>query len=213
MVSAIWSKEDTARAQAEIAGILRERHRPGPTDEDDFNIRNLTEIAAAQQQGTQALTALLAAIAVVSLVVGGIGIMNIMLVSVTERTREIGVRMAVGAKPWHILTQFLAEAVTLSVIGGLLGVAIGSVLARVVASRLGWAYSARVDVILVSLASAPSSGLDSACTPHGRRRASIRSKRSDTSDEQRLGLMPSAGRARACRHCAKGARRIAIRAC
>ncbi len=149
IVSAI-SAEDTSRAQAEITAILRDRHHLAPTDEDDFNIRNLTEIAAAQQQGTQALTALLAAIAVVSLVVGGIGIMNIMLVSVTERTREIGVRMAVGAKPWHILAQFLAEAVTLSMIGGLIGVAIGSVLARVVAARLGWTYSARVDMILLS---------------------------------------------------------------
>jgi putative ABC transport system permease protein len=150
-VSAI-SADDTTRAQAEIAALLRDRHHLGPGDEDDFSIRNLTEIASAQQQGTQALTALLAAIAVVSLVVGGIGIMNIMLVSVTERTREIGVRMAVGAKPWHILAQFLAEAVTLSMIGGLLGVVIGSVLARVVASRLGWAYAARVDMIVVSFA-------------------------------------------------------------
>ncbi len=149
MVSAI-SAEDTTRAQAEITGILRDRHHLGPSEDNDFNIRNLTEIAAAQQQGTQALTALLAAIAVVSLVVGGIGIMNIMLVSVTERTREIGVRMAVGAKPSHILAQFLAEAITLSMIGGLLGVVIGSVLARVVASRLGWTYSPRVDMTLLS---------------------------------------------------------------
>jgi len=150
-VSAV-SAEDTTRAQSEITALLRDRHHLGAGDEDDFSIRNLTEIASAQQQGTQALTALLAAIAVVSLVVGGIGIMNIMLVSVTERTREIGVRMAVGAKPWHILAQFLAEAVTLSMIGGLLGVVIGSVMARVVASRLGWAYSARVDMIVVSFA-------------------------------------------------------------
>jgi putative ABC transport system permease protein len=149
IVSAI-SAEDTTRAQAEIAGILRDRHHLGAADEDDFSIRNLTEIAAAQQQGTQALTALLAAIAIVSLVVGGIGIMNIMLVSVTERTREIGVRMAVGAKPWHILAQFLAEAMTLSMIGGLMGVGIGSVLARVVASRLGWAYSPRIDMVFLS---------------------------------------------------------------
>jgi putative ABC transport system permease protein len=149
MVSAT-SASDTTRAQSEISAILRDRHHLGPNDDDDFNIRNLTEIAAAQQQGTQTLTALLAAIAVVSLVVGGIGIMNIMLVSVTERTREIGVRMAVGAKPWHVLAQFLAEAVTLSMIGGLMGVAVGSVLARVVASRLGWTYSARLDMILLS---------------------------------------------------------------
>jgi len=149
LVSAV-SADDTVRAQAEIAGLLRDRHHLNGVDDDDFNIRNLTEIANAQQQGTQALTALLAAIAVVSLVVGGIGIMNIMLVSVTERTREIGVRMAVGAKPWQILAQFLAEAVTLSMLGGLVGVVLGSVIARVVAARLGWGYSPRVDMIALS---------------------------------------------------------------
>ncbi|HTQ46187.1 MAG TPA: ABC transporter permease [Polyangiaceae bacterium] len=149
LVSAV-SSDDTHRAQAEITSLLRDRHHLGPNDDEDFSIRNLTELANAQQSGTQALTALLAAIAVVSLVVGGIGIMNIMLVSVTERTREIGVRMAVGAKPWHILAQFLAEAVTLSMLGGIMGVVIGSVIARVVAARLGWSYSARVDMILVS---------------------------------------------------------------
>jgi len=149
LVSAV-SPDDTRRAQAEITALLRDRHHLGTNDDDDFNIRNLTEIANAQQSGTQALTALLAAIAVVSLVVGGIGIMNIMLVSVTERTREIGVRMAVGAKPWHILAQFLAEAVTLSMLGGIMGVVIGSVIARLVAMRLGWSYAARVDMMLLS---------------------------------------------------------------
>jgi putative ABC transport system permease protein len=148
-VSAV-SAEDTGRAQTEITSLLRDRHHLAAGDEDDFNIRNLTEMANAQQQGTQTLTALLAAIAIVSLVVGGIGIMNIMLVSVTERTREIGVRMAVGAKPWHVLAQFLAEAVTLSMIGGLLGIVLGSVIARVVAARLGWGYTPRVDMILLS---------------------------------------------------------------
>ena len=150
-VSAITA-EDTGRAQSEITSLLRDRHRLGAADDDDFNIRNLTEMASAQQQGTQALTSLLAAIAVVSLVVGGIGIMNIMLVSVTERTREIGVRMAVGAKPWHVLAQFLAEAVVLSMIGGLIGVVLGSLIARIVAARLGWAYSPRLDMVALSFA-------------------------------------------------------------
>jgi putative ABC transport system permease protein len=149
LVSAI-SADDTERAQNEIASILRDRHHLRPGDEDDFNIRNLTEMANAQQQGTQTLTALLAAIAIVSLVVGGIGIMNIMLVSVTERTREIGVRMAVGAKPWHVLVQFLAEAVTLSMIGGLIGIVIGSIIAHTVASRLGWVYVPRIDMTLLA---------------------------------------------------------------
>jgi putative ABC transport system permease protein len=144
------SAEDTTRAQKEITELLRDRHRLTSAADDDFSVRNLTEMANAQAQGTQTLTALLAAIAVVSLVVGGIGIMNIMLVSVTERTREIGVRMAVGAKPWHILAQFMAEAVTLSMLGGLMGVGLGSLLARVAASRLGWAYTARVDMMALS---------------------------------------------------------------
>jgi putative ABC transport system permease protein len=144
------SASDTTRAQREIAAILRDRHHIGPKDEDDFSIRNLTEIARAQQQGTQALTALLAAIAVVSLLVGGIGIMNIMLVSVTERTREIGLRMAVGAKPGHVLLQFLVEAIALSMAGGVLGVAIGVVVAKLVAARFGFPFTQRVDMAVIS---------------------------------------------------------------
>ncbi|MFT3769578.1 MAG: ABC transporter permease [Minicystis sp.] len=144
------SEAETTRAQRQIAAILRDRHHLGPHDEDDFSIRNLTEIAAAQQQGTKALTGLLAAIAVVSLIVGGIGIMNIMLVSVTERTREIGVRMAVGAKPWHILAQFLVEAMSLSMLGGLVGVAAGMLAARELASRFGWPFATRADMALVA---------------------------------------------------------------
>lgn len=148
-VSAV-SAADTGRAQKEINALLRDHHHLDDAAEDDFNVRNLTEMAAAQQQGTKSLTGLLAAIAAVSLFVGGIGIMNIMLVSVTERTREIGLRMAVGAKPWQVLAQFLVESSALSMTGGLIGVALGSLAARLVATRLGWIYSPRIDMALIS---------------------------------------------------------------
>ncbi|HEX7972257.1 MAG TPA: ABC transporter permease, partial [Thiobacillus sp.] len=115
-------QDATARAESQIRSLLRDRHRLLAGQDDDFSIRNLSEIASAQQEGTRTLTTLLAAIAAVSLLVGGIGIMNIMLVSVTERTREIGLRMAVGAKPSQILMQFLVEALALSTLGGLIGV-------------------------------------------------------------------------------------------
>jgi putative ABC transport system permease protein len=151
VVSAV-SPADTNRAQRAIEGLLRDRHHVVTGGDDDFQIRNLQEIAAAQQQGTQTLTTLLAAIAIVSLVVGGIGIMNIMLVSVTERTREIGVRMAVGAKPWHILAQFLVEAVSLSMMGGLVGVALGTGAATMLSQRLGWALVLRPDIAIVAVA-------------------------------------------------------------
>jgi putative ABC transport system permease protein len=149
LVSAVTAS-DTTRAQRQISAILRERHHLASETEDDFSVRNLTEIASAQQQGTKALTGLLAAIAVVSLLVGGIGIMNIMLVSVSERTREIGVRMAVGAKPWHILAQFMTEAVALSMAGGVLGVAIGVVAARTVAARFGFPFFMRPGMAALS---------------------------------------------------------------
>jgi putative ABC transport system permease protein len=136
-VSAIASAS-TTRALDEITAILRERHHIEPGVEDDFSIRNLAEFAAMQQQGTKIMTSLLAAVAVVSLAVGGIGIMNIMLVSVTERTREIGIRMAVGAKPHQILGQFLVESMTLSMMGGVLGVLIGAGIAYLLSVKLGW---------------------------------------------------------------------------
>src|SRR5262249_41377933 len=122
-----------------------------PGTDDDFSIRNLTEIASAQQQGTQVLTNLLLGIALVSLLVGGIGIMNIMLVSVTERTREIGVRMAVGAKSQNILMQFLVEALTLASFGGAFGVAVGIGGARVLAGAFGFPMMVRPDIIVFSL--------------------------------------------------------------
>jgi putative ABC transport system permease protein len=117
--------EDMSEAEAQVRTLLRDRHRLQPYQEDDFWLRNLSEVLQTQEEASAVLTYLLAAIASVSLLVGGIGIMNIMLVSVTERTREIGLRMAVGARARDILTQFLVEAVTLSLIGGMIGIALG----------------------------------------------------------------------------------------
>ena len=114
-------------AEAQIRDLLRQRHRLQPHEEDDFAIRNLSEILASQEAASRALSLLLAAVAAVSLVVGGIGIMNIMLVSVTERTREIGLRRAVGARRRDILSQFLIEAVFVSLAGGLIGIGVGIV--------------------------------------------------------------------------------------
>ncbi len=145
------SPEATARAQREVTALLRERHRIQPGMDDDFSIRNLTEMAGVQQQGTRTLTTLLASIAAVSLLVGGIGIMNIMLVSVSERTREIGLRMAVGARRRHILSQFIAEALALSAIGGVIGVAVGLLVAERMAASFGWPMLVRPSVILVAL--------------------------------------------------------------
>jgi putative ABC transport system permease protein len=145
------SSEDTTRAQKQISNLLRDRHHIAIGADDDFSIRNLTEMASAQQEGVNTLTTLLAAIAAVSLLVGGIGIMNIMLVSVTERTREIGIRMAVGARPRDVLAQFLVEALTLSFFGGVLGVALGLVGARLMADHFGWPILIRPDVIAIAV--------------------------------------------------------------
>jgi putative ABC transport system permease protein len=146
------SQADTARAETQISNLLRDRHHIASGTDDDFFIRNLTELASSQQEGTRTLTTLLASIAAVSLVVGGIGIMNIMLVSVTERTREIGLRMAVGAKPRNILLQFLVEALTLSTMGGLIGIALGLIAASVLAAKFGWPTLVRPDIIAISVA-------------------------------------------------------------
>jgi putative ABC transport system permease protein len=126
-VGTIWIKAadgvDTRTLEDQVRALLRQRHRIQPGADDDFSLRNLAEVMAAQEASSRVLALLLAAVASVSLLVGGIGIMNIMLVSVTERTREIGLRMAVGARTRDILGQFLVEAVTLSLIGGALAVA------------------------------------------------------------------------------------------
>ncbi len=142
--------EDTGRAQRAVTSLLRDRHRLGPGLEDDFSIRNLAEVASAQQQGADTLSALLASIAAVSLLVGGIGIMNIMLVSVTERTREIGIRMAVGATPGQILAQFLVEALVLAVIGGLVGVGVGLFAAQQLSVQFGWPLMVRPDIVALA---------------------------------------------------------------
>ena len=147
-----YSSDLTTKAEQQITNLLRDRHRIGPGSDDDFSIRNLTELASAQQQGTQTLTTLLASIAAVSLLVGGIGIMNIMLVSVTERTREIGIRMAVGASPGNILAQFLVEALTLAIAGGVIGVGLGVLTAQRLASQFGWPMLIRIDVVIIAVA-------------------------------------------------------------
>lgn len=141
----------TTVAQQEVTELLRERHQIRRGADDDFSIRNLAEMASAQEEGTKTMTTLLASIAAVSLLVGGIGIMNIMLVSVTERTREIGVRMAVGAKPRHILAQFLVESLSLSLLGGLLGVALGTLAAKQLSSQFGWTMLIRPDIVVVAV--------------------------------------------------------------
>ncbi len=141
----------TTRCEAEIKALLRERHHTETDNDDDFSIRNLTEMASAFAEGTQTFTTLLAAIAAVSLLVGGIGIMNIMLVSVTERTREIGLRMAVGARPRDILVQFLIESLTLSIAGGLIGILIGVLGAQALTARFGWQILIRPDIIMLSV--------------------------------------------------------------
>jgi len=146
------SADETSKAERQITGLLRERHNLPKGTDDDFSIRNLAEMASAQQEGTKTLTTLLASIAAVSLLVGGVGIMNIMLVSVTERTREIGVRMAVGATPLNILTQFLVEALTLSVVGGMIGIGLGVLGANQLAQKFGWPMLIRPDVVVVSVA-------------------------------------------------------------
>jgi putative ABC transport system permease protein len=155
-VGTIWVKVregyDMKAGEDQVRALLRQRHRLQPGQDDDFSLRNLEEVAAAQEASSRVLALLLAAVASVSLVVGGIGIMNIMLVSVTERTREIGLRMAVGARTRDILGQFLVEAVTLSLIGGLVGVALGMAAAVGVAELAGWRIILAPEAVLLAVA-------------------------------------------------------------
>jgi putative ABC transport system permease protein len=131
-------KTDMAQAQQEITDLLRSRHKLGPMDDNDFTIRSQTDIAQASADSSRTMNILLIAIASVSLMVGGIGIMNIMLVSVTERTREIGVRMSIGARKSDILTQFLMEAIVMSMLGGFIGVILGISGSSLISKFVGW---------------------------------------------------------------------------
>jgi putative ABC transport system permease protein len=132
------SEGDIPAAQDEIRTLLRESHHISGDDEDDFTVRNQTDLATAAESSTRVMTLLMAAIASISLLVGGIGIMNIMLVSVTERTREIGIRLAIGARGSDVLTQFLVESIVMGILGGAAGLVLGITSAKVLAHFTGW---------------------------------------------------------------------------
>jgi putative ABC transport system permease protein len=144
------SEESINKAEDEIKALLNQRHRITNSKEPDFSTRNLSEILAVAEQSSKAMSMLLGAVASISLIVGGIGIMNIMLVSVTERTREIGIRMAIGAKKNDILLQFMTEAVMLTMLGGLIGIALGAGGATVVSKLLGWPTMISIQSITIA---------------------------------------------------------------
>ena len=150
MVSAL-DDDSVNAAKEEITAVLRQRHRLAPNQEDDFQIRTQADIAAMAGSTLGIITLLLGAIASVSLVVGGIGIMNIMLVSVTERTREIGIRMAIGARARDILTQFLVESVTLSCVGGFLGICLGMGLTNIISRFTQWQVYVSLPAMIVAV--------------------------------------------------------------
>jgi putative ABC transport system permease protein len=144
------SPAQVADVQEQISQLLRQRHKIGPEKEDDFLVRTQQEISETATETSRTMTGLLGSIAGVSLLVGGIGIMNIMLVSVTERTREIGIRMSVGARGRDILLQFLTEAVTLSLVGGMIGIALGIASSRFISTKFGWSTLISSDSIVLS---------------------------------------------------------------
>jgi putative ABC transport system permease protein len=151
--------ENMQEAEQQIREVLRQRHRLAANQEDDFWTRNLTEVAQTREASARTLALLLAAVAAVSLLVGGIGVMNIMLVSVTERTREIGVRMAVGARRRDVLLQFLIEATTLALLGGVGGVILGIIAARICAQLAGWPTLVQADAIMLAVGSSAAVGI------------------------------------------------------
>jgi putative ABC transport system permease protein len=150
ILASTTSPADIVPAQAEITAIMHESHKLGD-NADDFTVRNQTEIAKAATSTTSVMSGLLAAIASVSLLVGGIGIMNIMLVSVTERTREIGIRMAIGARGSDVLTQFLVESVVMSILGGIVGLAVGYAGSMLLGRLAGWATVVPVSAVFIAV--------------------------------------------------------------
>lgn len=140
----------TGKMMQEITGVLRQTHRIPAGAEDDFTVRSLEEMSKVLTMATKVLTILLACIGGISLLVGGIGIMNIMYVSVTERTREIGLRMSIGAKGRHILFQFLIESIIISVSGGVIGVGLGIGVSLILSSLLGWPVSVLLYSVIIS---------------------------------------------------------------
>jgi ABC-type antimicrobial peptide transport system permease subunit len=156
---AAWSSEAVPSAIRQITALLRERHRIRPGEADDFNVRNMTEMIRALSSTTTLMTNLLLCVALISLVVGGVGIMNIMLVSVTERTREIGLRMAVGARAKDILRQFLIEAVVLCLSGGAFGILLGHWGLRILNIFLEWPIKTSLPAIIAAVAVSASVGI------------------------------------------------------
>ena len=150
ILAAAKSPDRVDEAQSEIDLLLRQRHRIGPGQDVDFMIRSQEEMASTAAASSKTLSVLLGSVAAISLLVGGIGIMNIMLVSVTERTREIGIRMAIGAKGRHVLAQFLLEAVVLSVVGGLAGIVLGVGASELIAKYAGWPVALGATPILMA---------------------------------------------------------------
>jgi putative ABC transport system permease protein len=145
------SHEAMEQAESEVTTLLRDRHHIAPKQDDDFTVRNLADIARMRESASQVMTTLLLSVASISLLVGGIGIMNILLVSVTERTREIGIRMAIGAKARHILLQFLVEATTLSMLGGLIGAIVGITSAKAISFFADWPTVVSASAVLGSV--------------------------------------------------------------
>jgi putative ABC transport system permease protein len=153
------SSDNISKVKDDIEALLRMRHKIMPGDDDDFMVRTLEDIAAVRTEATRTMTALLASIAGVSLLVGGIGIMNIMLVSVTERTREIGLRLAIGARGRDVLMQFLVEAVVLSLLGGFIGIGMGYGLSRGLTRFLQWPTFVSPDAVAVAFGFAAATGI------------------------------------------------------